>query len=98
MTTKEILNQLAAANFSVECDHDITYATSRIGTIQELKFFGKNAGVGVLFPGMKWNTWFFDTEETDARRRYTRQLIIAPNVAGSDTTDDASKDEAKLEK
>lgn len=98
MTTQEILNQLAAGNFNVQCNHDIQHATSRIGIIQELKFFGKNIGVGVFFPGTKWNTWFHDTEETDARRRYTRQLITAPNVQVSDTTDDASKDEAKLEK
>lgn len=98
MTTQEILNQLAAGNFHVKCDHDVQHATSRIGVIQELKFFGKNVGVGVFFPGMKWNTWFHDTEEIDARRKYTRQLIAAPNVQVSDTTVDASKNATKLEK
>lgn len=74
MNTQDILRQLADGNFQVECSYDIPHATSRIGTVQELRMFGKNIGVGVFFPGMKWNTWFHDTEEIDARRRYTRDL------------------------
>jgi len=75
MNMQDILNAAAAGNFTVEVNHDIQHATSRIGTVQEIRIFGeKNKEVGVFFPGTKWNTWFHESDETDKRKHYMRDL------------------------
>lgn len=74
MTTQQILEQLAAGNFQVQVPYDIPGATSRVGTIQEIHMFGKDAACAVFFPGTKWNIIFHVKEGTDKKGRYTRDL------------------------
>lgn len=75
MTMTELLHHMAAGNFKVQVKHPLMHATSDIGIVQEIKIFGeKNVGCGVNFPGTNWNTWFHQSDETDKRKRYMRDL------------------------
>lgn len=63
MTMQDLLNQLAQLNFKVETSKKIKDATSQIGVIQEIKFYGsKNISCSVHFPGTKWEVWFSNNE------------------------------------
>lgn len=74
MIMKELLQQMADGNFKVEINHDIPNATSRIGLIQEVKVYGSNIGVAVLFTGMKWEIWFYDNEDVETKRFFLKNL------------------------
>ena len=56
----------------VEVSTPVRHATSKIGKIVEIK----TRGVAVLFPAMKWNTWFSWEDGVDKRSRYARELTL----------------------
>ena len=47
-----------------------------IGTVCVIKDNGRHKGCAVNFPGIAWDTWFTDSDETDKRTRYMRELSL----------------------
>ncbi len=72
-----LLKHMACGSFKVRSKVPIQGATSHIGIVQELKILNeKNRGCGVKFPGLNYNTWFHDSDGTDKRTKYMRDLEI----------------------
>jgi hypothetical protein len=76
MTFDDLLNSTPNGLPMVKVDHDIRGATSRIGKVVVIKDNGRHRGCAVQFPGLNYDTWFSDSEETDARSKYMRQLTL----------------------
>lgn len=73
----DLLKNMAGGNFKVRSKVPIQGATSNIGIVQEVKILNeKNKGCGVSFPGLNYNTWFHDSDGTDKRTKYMRDLEI----------------------
>ncbi len=54
----------------------IKYAQSAKGTVTTIKANGKHSGVGVTFEGLDYELWFHDSDDTDKRTRYLRDLTL----------------------
>lgn len=46
------------------------------GQVTTIKNNGKHRGVGVMFDGLEYEMWFHDSEDTDKRTRYMRDLAV----------------------
>lgn len=59
--------------------------TGLVGQVSVIKDNGRHKGIGVVFPGLEYDTWFNDSEETDKRSRYMRELVIVDDPTPSST-------------
>ncbi len=72
MTLKDVFNKAAELGGfpEVEMPNAVKHAESNKGKIDAIRTYG----IGVRFEGMKWSTFFYNTEETDRRKHYMYQL------------------------
>ena len=54
----------------VVIEEKLKHASSNIGVINEIK----PNGIGVRFPDMNWNAWFWFENQNDKRTKHTGQL------------------------
>jgi hypothetical protein len=77
MTFEELLKACQTGTMpKVKVLYMLPYAQSDIGTVTTIKDNGKHKGIGVQFPGMKWETWFADSKDNYRRTKYMRDLIL----------------------
>ncbi len=68
MTQQELFARLAAGDYTVR-DGD------RVGTVQQVLFFGREIRVLVLYPGRKFEVAYEENEQVEHRNvRYMRDL------------------------
>jgi hypothetical protein len=60
--------------FKVKCESYVKHATDVIGQVKRIEITPGSRSVGVDFPGCHWLTWFSDSESTDQRRHYLRDI------------------------
>ncbi len=76
MTMQDAFKHVLAGNYRVRFPEVLKGAKDNVGTIQEMRFKGeKHHGIGVRFPGHDYCTWFYDSDETDKRKHYMRDLL-----------------------
>lgn len=63
----------------VECADPVRHASSPIGRVVVIKYEDGHKGCAVRFPGMDWDTWFWDSNENDGRKHYMRELKLLPS-------------------
>jgi hypothetical protein len=61
---------------SVKVENIPEFSTSNVGVVSVIKDNGRHRGVGVVFPGLKYDTWFHDSDGTDKRSKYLRDLHL----------------------
>lgn len=52
-------------------------STGRVGKICVIKDNGRHRGIAVLFPGLKYDTWYHEVNTGDRRSRYMDDLTFA---------------------
>lgn len=74
----ELLKAMSSSGDFPEVEVSITpkFATSNRGKVTVIKSNGRHSGVGVLFPGLNYDIWFHNSDDTDKRSRYIRDLIL----------------------
>lgn len=77
MTFQELLKSCSEGEFpTVQYIGEIRFAKSNIGKVNTVKENGRHKGCAVTFEGLNYSTWFSDSEETDKRTKYMRDLIL----------------------
>lgn len=73
MTMKELLKACGSGEMPrVLLTDDLCYRTGTICTIKN----GSTKGCAVIFDTSRYEQWFHDSQETDRRRRYMRDLML----------------------
>lgn len=78
----------------VKIDVKMRHATSDIGVIQEIK----PNGIGVVFPGQKWNAWFWENDQNDNRTKCMSQLTFVETEASENCREDIKQAMPKEER
>ncbi len=76
MTFEELLKASCNGLPEVKTFVAVNRATSNIGKVVALKDNGKFKGCAVQFPGLDYDIWFTDSNETDKRSRYMYHLAF----------------------
>lgn len=78
MTRQELLDALPKGFPKVEFTGlpPLKFVSSNIGQVTSIRLIGKHIGVGVQFEGVNYDHWFHDSDETDKRSRYLRDLKL----------------------
>lgn len=77
MTWEELLKSVGKGEMpKVKIKTTLKFATSNEGVVTTIKDNGKHRGVGVTFPGCKWEDWFHESPSTDQRSKYLRDLEL----------------------
>lgn len=76
MTFSELLAACINGLPDVECTSKVHGALNNRGKVVVIKDNGRFRGCGVQFSGLNYDTWFWDSEEGDARSHYMRDLKV----------------------
>ncbi len=60
----------------VQSSEPIKFTNETKGTVTTIKANAKHCGVGVTFDGLNYELWFTESDDTDKRTRYIRQLTL----------------------
>jgi hypothetical protein len=81
MTIADVLQSLACQSGKMP---QVITNSGVVGQVTTIKDNGKHRGIGVQFPDLNYETWFNDSNDTDKRFRYMRDLSFYSNAEQGD--------------